>query len=73
MKTNAEQTSHFSQSTYAMLLRANDRRRNVFEMVVYGCMMVSLLATGLALAQPILTKNAKANDQQPIVATATSL
>ena len=78
MKTNAEQnaeakTSHFAQSTYAMVLRAEDRRRNVLEMAVYGCMMVSLLATGLALAQPILSADTKPSEQKPIVATATSL
>ncbi len=75
MKTNAEQNTkktHFAQSTYAMVLRSQDRRRNILEMAVYGCMMVSLLATGLALAQPLLSADKAPKSQTPVVATATT-
>ncbi len=76
MKTNAEHNgspSHFSQSTYAMVLRANDRRRNVLEMALYSCLMVSLVAVLLPLSHLVRSADAKTGEQKPIVATATSL
>ena len=76
MKTNAEQNTErtrFDQSTYAMVVRAEDGRRNLLETAIYVCMMVSLLTTGLAMAQPMLSADTKASEQKPIVATATSL
>ena len=76
MKTNAEQNTErtrFDQSTYAMVLRAEDGRRNLLETAIYVCMMVSLLATGLAMAQPILSADKTPKSQTPVVATATSL
>ena len=76
MKTNAEQNGcpeHFSQSTYAMLLRANDRRRNVLEMTLYSCLMISLIAVLLPLTHLVRSAETKTSEQKPIVATATSL
>ena len=75
MKTNAEQNaskSNFSQSTYAMVLRANDRRRNVLEMALYVCLMVSLVVSLLPLRHLIRSAD-NAPKQPTIVATATSL
>jgi len=76
MKTNAEQNGspgHFSQSTYAMLLRANDRRRNGLEMALYACLMVSLVAVLMPLTHLIRSAESKTTEQKSIVATATSL
>lgn len=76
MKTNAEQNSqpsHFSQSTYAMVLRAQDRRRNILENAVYFFLMLSVVAAVMPLADPIRAVVKNSTSKTPIVATATSL
>src|SRR5947209_578547 len=76
MKTNAEQNgspSHFSQSTYAMLLRANDQRRNVLETALYSCLMACLIVVLMPFSQLVRTAAASPGAEKPIVATATTL
>lgn len=74
MKTNAEpNVSHFSQSTYAMVLRAQDRRRNILENAVYFFLMLSVVAAVMPLADPIRAAVKNSASQTRIVATATSL
>jgi hypothetical protein len=76
MKTNAEPNSqalHFSQSTYAMLLRSEDKRRNILETVVYSGLMLSLVAVLMPLSHLVTTADKKAAPQRPLVATVDSL
>jgi hypothetical protein len=76
MKTYAEphkQASHFSQSTYAMVLRAQDRRRNILENAVYFFLMLSVVAALVPLADPIGSAVKNSTSRTPIVATTTSL
>ena len=76
MKTNAEpnsQAPHFNQSTYAMLLRSEDKRRNILETAVYSCLMLSLVAVLMPLSHLVKTADKDATPQRPIVATTTSL
>ncbi len=75
MKTNAEpnnQAVHFSQSTYAMLLRSEDKRRNILETVVYSCLMLSFIAVLMPLSHLVKTAD-HAAPQKVIVATVDSL
>ena len=76
MKTNSEsknQATHFNQSTYAMFLRSEDKRRNILETVLYSCLMISLLAVLMPLSHLVKTADQKAGPQRPIVATLDSL
>lgn len=77
MKTNSEQNSQstsFSRSTYAMILRAQDRRRNALENVVYLCLMLSVVAAIVPLAKPVEWATVKSSSvPTPIVAAATAL
>ncbi len=76
MKTNVEpksQAPHFNQYTYAMLLRAQDRRRNILENAVYFFLMLSVVAAVMPLADPIRAVVKDSVSPTPIVATATSL
>ena len=49
MKTN-EQNSRREESTYALLVRSEDKNRARMEMVVYGLAAISALAMILAFA-----------------------
>jgi hypothetical protein len=76
MKTYAEPnngTSHFTRLTYAMVLRAQDRRRNILENAVYFCLMLSVVAAVMPLAGPIRSTVENSISPTPMVATATSL
>jgi len=76
MKTYAEPTkraSHFSQSTYAMVLQAEDPRRNILENAAYFFLMLSVVAALVPLADPVGSAVKNSTSRVPIVATTTSL
>jgi hypothetical protein len=76
MKTNAETTREarpFHTSTYAMFLRAEDRRRNVLEIAVYSLLMLSLLIALLPLGQSASALTRNSSRGLFVVATAPQL
>lgn len=76
MKTNAEPNNralHFNQSTYAMLVRSEDKGRNILETVVYSCLMLSVVAALMPVSQLAKTAEQKTTPPRPIVATVDSL
>ena len=76
MKTNAEpisQAPNFNQSTYAMLVRSEDKRRNILETVVYSCLMLSVIAALMPMSQLSRTAEQETTPPRPIVATVDSL
>jgi hypothetical protein len=76
MKTNDEpnsQASHFNQSTYAMLVRSEDKRRNILETIVYSGLMLSVVAALMPMSYLVKTADHNAAPRRPIVATVDSL
>jgi hypothetical protein len=54
MKTN-QPNKHVEESAYALLVRSEDKKRAVFETIVYGLVILSALAAILQFAdQPVL-------------------
>jgi hypothetical protein len=54
MKTN-ERKDNVEESTYALLVRSEDKKRALFETIVYGLVILSALAAILQFAdQPVL-------------------
>ncbi len=53
MKTS-QPNNHVEESTYAMLVRSEDKKRVLLEMIVYGLVILSALAAILQFAdQPV--------------------
>jgi hypothetical protein len=54
MKTN-EPNNNVEESTYALLVRSEEKKRGLLEMIVYGLVILSALAAILQFAdQPVL-------------------
>ena len=54
MKTN-ERKDNVEESTYALLVRSEDKKRALFETIVYGLVILSALVAILQFAdQPVL-------------------
>ena len=54
MKTN-ERKDNVEESTYTLLVRSEDKKRALFETIVYGLVILSALAAILQFAdQPVL-------------------
>jgi len=54
MKTN-ERKDKVEESTYALLVRSEDKKRTLFETIVYGLVILSALVAILQFAdQPVL-------------------